>query len=61
MSPCARCAGTACSETAIVTNGFVADRVWWQIVTFNGYWYCRLVAAGEPPCLPVLGGDRTAW
>jgi hypothetical protein len=27
VSPCARCAGTACSETAMVTNGFVSDPV----------------------------------
>jgi hypothetical protein len=27
VSPCARCAGTAFSETAIVTNGFVSDPV----------------------------------
>jgi hypothetical protein len=49
VSPWARCAGTARSETAIVTNGFVSDPVLWQIVTFNGYWYWRLLAPGEPP------------
>ena len=37
VSPCSRCAGRAFRETVIVTNGFVAECVWWQIVTFSGY------------------------
>jgi hypothetical protein len=31
----------------IVTDGFVADPVRWQISTFFSYWYCA--AGGVPP------------
>lgn len=33
VSPCPRCAGSALWLTVIVTNGFFAECVWWQIVT----------------------------
>jgi hypothetical protein len=51
VSPCARCAGTAFRETVIVTNGFVAECVWWQITTFSGYSYCA-AADGVPADRP---------
>src|SRR5439155_1641023 len=35
VSPWRRCAGTAFRLTVIVTNGFVLEPVWWQIVTFS--------------------------
>ena len=34
VSPCAACAGHALTLTVIVTDGFVAECVRWQIVTF---------------------------
>jgi hypothetical protein len=34
VSPWRRCAGTAFWLTVIVTNGFVFEPVWWQIVAF---------------------------
>ena len=34
VSPCAACAGQACTLIVIVTDGFVAEAVRWQIVTF---------------------------
>jgi hypothetical protein len=37
VSPCARWAGTACWSTMIVTDGFVADSVRWQITTLCPY------------------------
>jgi hypothetical protein len=43
VSPCRMCAGTALELTVIVTIGFLAECVWWQIVTL--YWYCA--ALGE--------------
>jgi hypothetical protein len=42
VSPCAKCAGSACASTVIVTNGFVAEWVWWQIVTRPAYPYPEL-------------------
>src|SRR5262245_77848 len=64
VSPCLRCAGTACCDTVIVTNGFFAEWVWWQIVTFpDGYW----ASVGEvcenetsPAAYPVAASDANA-
>jgi hypothetical protein len=43
VSPWRRCAGTALSETVIVTKGFFFECVWWQSVTFCGG-YCAAAA-----------------
>jgi hypothetical protein len=51
VSPCARCAGTAFRETVIVTDGFVAECVRWQMTTFFSYSYCA-AADGTPPKRP---------
>ncbi len=37
VSPWRKCAGTAFRETVMVTNGFFAEPVRWQMVTFFGY------------------------
>ena len=39
VSPCLRCAGSACCEIEIVTVGWDFDPVWWQTVVLLPYWY----------------------
>jgi hypothetical protein len=38
VSPWRMCAGSAELLTVIVTRGFFAECVWWQIVTLPEYW-----------------------
>jgi hypothetical protein len=55
VSPCPRCAGSAFCETVIVTNGFVFEWVWWQIVTFEaGYWSAVGVESENPTTLAAI-------
>jgi hypothetical protein len=60
VSPCARCAGTACWSTKSVTDGFVADSVRWQISTLCPYWYCAAAACGPAKTPAATAAPSTA-